>query len=98
MGVNKAIVNRLAEVSPELGETEHAFEAGVGEVERFAGVGGERVGRGSSAGRADRGHGIEPARAMVTNADLVKLMDTSDEWIIQRTGIRERPHPRPRSR
>ena len=26
----------------------------------------------------------------LTNADLEKLMDTSDEWIIQRTGIRER--------
>lgn len=27
---------------------------------------------------------------VVTNADLVKLMDTSDEWIQQRTGIKER--------
>ena len=27
---------------------------------------------------------------IVTNADLEKLMDTSDEWIIERTGIRER--------
>jgi 3-oxoacyl-[acyl-carrier-protein] synthase-3 len=27
---------------------------------------------------------------VVTNADLEKLMDTSDEWIQQRTGIRER--------
>jgi 3-oxoacyl-[acyl-carrier-protein] synthase III len=26
----------------------------------------------------------------LTNADLEKIMDTSDEWIIQRTGIRER--------
>lgn len=30
-----------------------------------------------------------PARR-VTNADLEKVMDTSDEWIVQRTGIRER--------
>lgn len=30
-----------------------------------------------------------PARR-VTNHDLVSLMDTSDEWIVQRTGIRER--------
>jgi 3-oxoacyl-[acyl-carrier-protein] synthase-3 len=30
-----------------------------------------------------------PAR-VVTNADLTKVMDTSDEWIQQRTGIRER--------
>lgn len=26
----------------------------------------------------------------LTNADLEKLMDTSDEWIVQRTGVRER--------
>jgi len=26
----------------------------------------------------------------VTNADLTKIVDTSDEWIVQRTGIRER--------
>ena len=26
----------------------------------------------------------------VTNADLVKMVDTSDEWIVSRTGIRER--------
>ena len=30
-----------------------------------------------------------PAR-VVTNADLERLMDTSDAWIIERTGIRER--------
>ncbi|MGZ9097742.1 MAG: beta-ketoacyl-ACP synthase III [Micavibrio sp.] len=30
-----------------------------------------------------------PVRA-VTNADLEKIMDTSDEWIVQRTGIRQR--------
>lgn len=30
-----------------------------------------------------------PARR-VTNGDLVAMMDTSDEWIVQRTGIRER--------
>lgn len=30
-----------------------------------------------------------PARA-VTNDDLAKIMDTSDEWITQRTGIRQR--------
>src|SRR5262249_58131463 len=27
---------------------------------------------------------------IVTNADLAKKLDTSDEWIVQRTGIRER--------
>ncbi|MDX2114780.1 MAG: beta-ketoacyl-ACP synthase III [Planctomycetota bacterium] len=30
-----------------------------------------------------------PSR-VVTNRDLEKVMDTSDEWIVQRTGIRER--------
>jgi 3-oxoacyl-[acyl-carrier-protein] synthase-3 len=30
-----------------------------------------------------------PAR-VVANADLERLMDTSDEWIVERTGIRER--------
>ena len=29
---------------------------------------------------------------VVTNSDLEKLMDTSDEWIQQRSGIRERHH------
>jgi len=27
---------------------------------------------------------------VVTNADLEKMVDTSDEWIVSRTGIRER--------
>ena len=27
---------------------------------------------------------------VVTNADLEKLVDTSDAWIVSRTGIRER--------
>lgn len=30
-----------------------------------------------------------PSKPM-SNADLMKLMDTSDEWIVQRTGIRQR--------
>jgi 3-oxoacyl-[acyl-carrier-protein] synthase III len=34
------------------------------------------------------GHYV-PSR-VVTNADLAKLMTTSDEWIVQRTGIKER--------
>src|SRR5690606_33326592 len=29
---------------------------------------------------------------VVTNDDLSKLMDTSDEWIQERTGIKERRH------
>ena len=27
---------------------------------------------------------------LLTNADLEKLVETTDEWIMQRTGIRER--------
>lgn len=32
---------------------------------------------------------------VVTNHDLEKMMDTSDEWIVQRTGIRQRHHVDP---
>ena len=31
-----------------------------------------------------------PERVVVSNQDLSELMDTSDEWIVERTGIRER--------
>jgi 3-oxoacyl-[acyl-carrier-protein] synthase III len=36
------------------------------------------------------GAGMYVPERVVTNDDLAKLMDTSDEWIQQRTGIRER--------
>jgi 3-oxoacyl-[acyl-carrier-protein] synthase-3 len=36
------------------------------------------------------GTGLGLPGKTLTNADLEKLMDTSDEWIVQRTGIRER--------
>lgn len=39
---------------------------------------------------AIRGTGMYVPPRVVTNADLEELMDTSDEWIQQRTGIRER--------
>lgn len=39
------------------------------------------------------GHSLPPR--VVTNHDLEKLMDTSDEWIIERTGIRERRFAEP---
>ncbi len=38
--------------------------------------------------------GYVPDR-IITNHDLEKLMDTSDEWITQRSGIRERRWARP---
>ncbi|HEX8298280.1 MAG TPA: hypothetical protein VF594_03895, partial [Rubricoccaceae bacterium] len=34
------------------------------------------------------GHYLPPDR--LTNADLENLVDTNDEWIVSRTGIRER--------
>lgn len=34
------------------------------------------------------GHGLPPT--VLTNADLEKIVDTNDEWITQRTGIKER--------
>ena len=33
--------------------------------------------------------GYLPERVM-SNDDLAKIVDTSDEWIVQRTGIRQR--------
>jgi len=36
------------------------------------------------------GVGMYVPEEVVTNEDLSKLMDTSDEWIIERTGIKER--------
>jgi len=36
------------------------------------------------------GVGFHVPERVVTNHDLAKLMDTSDEWIVERTGIRER--------
>ncbi|HEY6195386.1 MAG TPA: beta-ketoacyl-ACP synthase III [Candidatus Eisenbacteria bacterium] len=36
------------------------------------------------------GTGMYVPDRVLTNADLAKLVDTSDEWIVERTGIRER--------
>ncbi|HZW08772.1 MAG TPA: hypothetical protein VFF69_02615, partial [Phycisphaerales bacterium] len=44
----------------------------------------------SLSGVAIAGTGSALPRRVVTNQDLEKLMDTSDEWIVQRTGIHER--------
>ena len=49
------------------------------------------VDAGDAATRQDRRPlDLRPAEGLLTNADLEKLVDTSDEWILQRTGIRER--------
>jgi len=36
------------------------------------------------------GHGAYLPERILTNAELAKMVDTSDEWIVQRTGIKER--------
>ena len=36
------------------------------------------------------GSGIAKANQKITNFDLEKRVDTSDEWIVQRTGISSR--------
>ena len=39
-----------------------------------------------------KGLGYYVPENVVTNDDLSKLMDTSDAWIQERTGIKERRH------
>src|ERR1700685_1894565 len=39
-----------------------------------------------------RGIGAALPDQVITNASLVARLDTSDEWIVRRTGIRERRH------
>src|SRR6516225_2847823 len=41
------------------------------------------------------GMGAYLPERVVTNQDLAKYLDTSDEWIVQRTGIHERRYTRP---
>jgi 3-oxoacyl-[acyl-carrier-protein] synthase-3 len=39
--------------------------------------------------------GVAVPPGVLTNADLTKMLDTSDQWIVERTGIRERHIARP---
>ena len=39
--------------------------------------------------------GIAVPPGVLTNADLTHMLDTSDEWIVERTGIRERHIAKP---
>ena len=39
--------------------------------------------------------GVAVPPRVLTNADLTRMLDTSDEWIVERTGIRERHIARP---
>ena len=41
------------------------------------------------------GTGLNVPERVVTNADFAERLDTSDEWIVQRTGIRERRLAKP---
>ena len=41
------------------------------------------------------GTGRYTPERLLTNADLEKMVDTSDEWIVSRTGIKERHIARP---
>ena len=44
-----------------------------------------------------KGLGYYVPENVVTNKDLTKMMDTSDEWIRERTGIEERRYGKNRS-
>src|ERR1700748_3469446 len=44
----------------------------------------------SEFGSIIAGTGSSLPEKRLTNADLSKMVDTNDEWIVQRTGIRER--------
>ncbi len=48
------------------------------------------IGKANGARIGITGLGVHVPAKVVTNADLEKFVDTSDEWIIERTGIRER--------
>lgn len=48
------------------------------------------AGPSSGSCAAITGTGASAPRRVVTNADLARMVDTSDEWITTRTGIRER--------
>jgi 3-oxoacyl-[acyl-carrier-protein] synthase-3 len=37
-----------------------------------------------------RGYGAALPKRVVTNRELEDIVETSDEWIVQRTGIRQR--------
>jgi 3-oxoacyl-[acyl-carrier-protein] synthase-3 len=53
------------------------------------------IGAVNGAGISITGLGCHVPERVVTNAELAELVDTSDEWIRTRTGIRERRFARP---
>ena len=56
----------------------------------FVGIHAVRAGIGRVTGIRITGWGIAVPDKVVTNDDLAVRLDTSDEWIVERTGIRER--------
>jgi 3-oxoacyl-[acyl-carrier-protein] synthase-3 len=50
----------------------------------------QTISSGSQRGAGILGVGMAVPEKVLTNADLEKMVDTSDEWIFTRTGIRER--------
>ena len=48
------------------------------------------IGKANGARIGITGLGVNVPAKVVTNDDLAKFVDTSDEWIVERTGIRER--------
>src|SRR6186997_1603792 len=48
------------------------------------------IGKANGARIGITGLGVNVPAKVVTNDDLAKFVDTSDEWIMERTGIRER--------
>jgi 3-oxoacyl-[acyl-carrier-protein] synthase-3 len=58
-----------------------------GEIERR---GGNVIGKANGRRIGITGLGVHVPEKIVTNDDLAKLVDTTDEWIVARTGIKER--------
>jgi 3-oxoacyl-[acyl-carrier-protein] synthase-3 len=48
------------------------------------------IGKANGARIGITGLGVNVPAKVVTNEDIAKLVDTTDEWIVERTGIRER--------
>ena len=83
----KAIKNavRVAAEWAKAGLNEHIKAALEAELARERARGGPGMTRARIIGVG----ALRPKR-ILTNADLEKMVDTNDEWIVQRTGIRER--------
>jgi 3-oxoacyl-[acyl-carrier-protein] synthase-3 len=72
---------------PAPGTTDTAGAAALGTV---ATAGGAAAAPGTARHPRITGWGSYAPSAVLTNADLERIVETSDEWIVSRTGIRER--------